>query len=479
MPGQVRVRVGAVGEPAEARRRRPARPRGRRPRRVAVSIASGETVRRRAAARRSSPSTASTRTCPTSSAGRSPAASSSAPPTSTPGGGSRCSARRRAHRSSPTSTRSGARSPSPACGSGWSASSPRSGSTFGVDRDDEIHIPVTAAQRLFGVDRIDALAVKAPERRRRRAAAAAAGRRAAGQVSRRGVLRRHADPDPRHHRADPRPAHLGARRDRRDLAAGRRRRRLQHPAGQRARADPRDRPAQGARRPAARHPAAVPHRGGAALRRRRADRHRARRRAPRCWSARSPRCPPSSPGGRRRWRSPSPRRSASSSAWRPPGGPAGSTRSWPCARSDGPGAARTGAVGPTGSVRGMSASVCVAVGRRAGRLRLRPDHPLNPVRVDLTMRLARELGVLDLPTSRWCGPSRPTDDELLRSCTSQEYIEAVRPRSADPTQPTSRAAWAPRTPRPSPTCTRRPHWWSGRRVAARPGGLDRRGRARA
>ena len=36
------------------------------------------------------------------------------------------------------------------------------GSTFGVDRDTEVHIPVTAAQRLFGIDRIDALAVKAP-----------------------------------------------------------------------------------------------------------------------------------------------------------------------------------------------------------------------------------------------------------------------------------------------------------------------------
>jgi putative ABC transport system permease protein len=36
------------------------------------------------------------------------------------------------------------------------------GSAFGVDRDAEVHIPVTAAQRLFGVDRIDGLAVKAP-----------------------------------------------------------------------------------------------------------------------------------------------------------------------------------------------------------------------------------------------------------------------------------------------------------------------------
>lgn len=36
------------------------------------------------------------------------------------------------------------------------------GKTFGIDRDTEVHIPVTAAQQLFGVDRIDGLAVKAP-----------------------------------------------------------------------------------------------------------------------------------------------------------------------------------------------------------------------------------------------------------------------------------------------------------------------------
>ncbi len=36
------------------------------------------------------------------------------------------------------------------------------GETFGVSRDQEVHIPITAAQRLFGAERIDALAVKAP-----------------------------------------------------------------------------------------------------------------------------------------------------------------------------------------------------------------------------------------------------------------------------------------------------------------------------
>ena len=38
----------------------------------------------------------------------------------------------------------------------------RVGSTFGVDRDGEVHVPITAAQRLFGVERVDALAIKAP-----------------------------------------------------------------------------------------------------------------------------------------------------------------------------------------------------------------------------------------------------------------------------------------------------------------------------
>jgi putative ABC transport system permease protein len=38
------------------------------------------------------------------------------------------------------------------------------GQSLGVDRDDEVHIPVTTAHRLFGTDRIDGIAVKAPNR---------------------------------------------------------------------------------------------------------------------------------------------------------------------------------------------------------------------------------------------------------------------------------------------------------------------------
>ncbi|MFG2055597.1 ABC transporter permease [Micromonospora sp. NPDC048930] len=40
------------------------------------------------------------------------------------------------------------------------------GQSLGVDRDDEVHIPVTAAQRLWGTSRIDGIAVKAPDRER-------------------------------------------------------------------------------------------------------------------------------------------------------------------------------------------------------------------------------------------------------------------------------------------------------------------------
>jgi putative ABC transport system permease protein len=38
------------------------------------------------------------------------------------------------------------------------------GQSLGVDRDDEVHIPVTTAHRLFGTNRIDGIAVKAPDR---------------------------------------------------------------------------------------------------------------------------------------------------------------------------------------------------------------------------------------------------------------------------------------------------------------------------
>jgi putative ABC transport system permease protein len=38
------------------------------------------------------------------------------------------------------------------------------GQSLGIDRDNEVHIPITTAHRLFGTDRVDGLAIKAPNR---------------------------------------------------------------------------------------------------------------------------------------------------------------------------------------------------------------------------------------------------------------------------------------------------------------------------
>jgi acetoin utilization protein AcuC len=58
------------------------------------------------------------------------------------------------------------------------------------------------------------------------------------------------------------------------------------------------------------------------------------------------------------------------------------------------------------------------------------DHPLDPVRVELTIALARELGVLDRPGVRVEAP-RPADEDALLSVHDAEYIAAVRAASAD------------------------------------------------
>ncbi|NRQ31407.1 acetoin utilization protein AcuC [Nonomuraea sp. NN258] len=57
-----------------------------------------------------------------------------------------------------------------------------------------------------------------------------------------------------------------------------------------------------------------------------------------------------------------------------------------------------------------------------------PDHPLAPVRVELTMALARSLGVLDQVELAGCVPA--TDDELAL-VHKRDYIEAVKRVSAD------------------------------------------------
>ena len=56
-------------------------------------------------------------------------------------------------------------------------------------------------------------------------------------------------------------------------------------------------------------------------------------------------------------------------------------------------------------------------------------HPLAPVRVELTMRLARELGVLDRERVRVVSPPTATDEVLTRVHT-QAYVDAVRRAAA-------------------------------------------------
>ena len=59
-------------------------------------------------------------------------------------------------------------------------------------------------------------------------------------------------------------------------------------------------------------------------------------------------------------------------------------------------------------------------------------HPMSPVRVELTIRLARELGVLDrLKTT----PAPVADDDLLATVHTRDYIAAVKRAGDNPDEP--------------------------------------------
>ena len=59
------------------------------------------------------------------------------------------------------------------------------------------------------------------------------------------------------------------------------------------------------------------------------------------------------------------------------------------------------------------------------------DHPLDPVRVELTMALARDVGVLDRDHVRMVTPE-PADDSALTRVHRPDYLEAVRKAPDDP-----------------------------------------------
>jgi acetoin utilization protein AcuC len=79
----------------------------------------------------------------------------------------------------------------------------------------------------------------------------------------------------------------------------------------------------------------------------------------------------------------------------------------------------------------MSASVLVPWDEALVGYDFGHDHPLNPLRVDLTMRLARDLGVLDRPTVTMTRPAPATDDEL-HLVHEKEYVDAVKAAGQDP-----------------------------------------------
>jgi acetoin utilization protein AcuC len=58
------------------------------------------------------------------------------------------------------------------------------------------------------------------------------------------------------------------------------------------------------------------------------------------------------------------------------------------------------------------------------------EHPLNPIRLDLTIRLARELGVLDRLDVL---APRPADEAQLLTAHTADYLAAVRSASSEPT----------------------------------------------
>ncbi|WP_427015527.1 acetoin utilization protein AcuC [Pseudarthrobacter sp. P1] len=62
-----------------------------------------------------------------------------------------------------------------------------------------------------------------------------------------------------------------------------------------------------------------------------------------------------------------------------------------------------------------------------------PQHPMTPARLELTARLARDLGIFDRPQVRMLAPEVASDPQLSRVHTA-EYIQAVRRISENPMQ---------------------------------------------
>jgi acetoin utilization protein AcuC len=81
----------------------------------------------------------------------------------------------------------------------------------------------------------------------------------------------------------------------------------------------------------------------------------------------------------------------------------------------------------------MAGPACVVFDKTLTDYDFGPSHPMSPARVDLTMALAEELGVVGGPDSALRTVAAPlASDDLLASVHSEELIEAVKAKSRDP-----------------------------------------------
>jgi acetoin utilization protein AcuC len=79
----------------------------------------------------------------------------------------------------------------------------------------------------------------------------------------------------------------------------------------------------------------------------------------------------------------------------------------------------------------MSDSVAVVWDDALLRYTMGGDHPMHPVRLDLTMRLADSLGVLSSDRVRVLRPT-PAEVEMLTLVHDPAYLDAVKRAPADP-----------------------------------------------
>lgn len=79
----------------------------------------------------------------------------------------------------------------------------------------------------------------------------------------------------------------------------------------------------------------------------------------------------------------------------------------------------------------MSTRACAIWGADFTKYDFGPGHPMAPVRLDLTARLCRELGVFDEVD---VVDVDVADDDLLATVHDRDYIEAVKAMSADPSR---------------------------------------------